>query len=176
LAFSELKQAMLSNKIKTLRSLAFNRANGIAKALPLPFAPPHLLVGQRPKGGVKQGKQVETANPPKFCPSISPAAFEPKRLLSNRLTNACDQKRRAGVFNTELSRQLQKSLQAYINNTTPFVLNHNLTKPMRRITITRIRNRCVLTGHPQTIGHLGISRIAFRLLANLGRIPGLCKV
>lgn len=153
---------MLSNKIKTLRSLAFNRANGIAKALPL----------------LKQGKQVETANPPKFCPSISPAAFEPKRLLSNRLTNACDQKRRAGVFNTELSRQLQKSLQAYINNTTHenFVLNHNLTKPMRRITITRIRNRCVLTGHPQTIGHLGISRIAFRLLANLGRIPGLSKV
>jgi ribosomal protein S14 len=103
---------------------------------------------------------------------------KPKRLLSDQWKNACDQKRRAGVFHSELERLLQKSLIAYISNTSNqnFILNHSLTKRMRRTTHTRIRNRCVKTAYPQTMAQLGLSRMAFRRLANLGLIPGLSKV
>ena len=113
-----------------------------------------------------------------FRPSSIEFTVKPKRLLSNKLKNAWDQKRRAGVLNSELERQLHKSLSAYLSNTPDesFILNHRLSKRMRRTTITRIRNRCVLTGHPQTIGNLGVSPITFRRLANLGLIPGLSKV
>lgn len=42
--------------------------------------------------------------------------------------------------------------------------------------LTRIRNRCVLTSHPSTIGKLGISRIVFRTLAGFGQLPGIQKI
>jgi len=144
---------MLSNKIKTLRSQAF-------------------IFSKHKKQGLDQVVLK------RFYPSFNNPTIKPKRLLSNWLKNASDQKRRSGVFKTELSRLLHKSLIAYMSNTTyeNFIFNDNLTRRMRRITKTRIRNRCVLTSHPQTIGHFGLSRIAFRRLANLGLIPGLAKV
>lgn len=43
-------------------------------------------------------------------------------------------------------------------------------------TITRIRNRCVLTSHRNSIGKLGISRIVFRTLAGFGQLPGIKKI
>lgn len=47
----------------------------------------------------------------------------------------------------------------------------------RRIgTMTRLKNRCVLTGHPVAIGKLGISRIMLRSLAGFGQLPGFVKI
>lgn len=40
----------------------------------------------------------------------------------------------------------------------------------------RLRNRCALTGRPRGfIGAFGISRIKFRDLASIGKIPGVTK-
>lgn len=43
-------------------------------------------------------------------------------------------------------------------------------------TLTRIRNRCVLTSHRSSIGKLGVSRIVFRTLAGFGQLPGIKKI
>lgn len=51
-----------------------------------------------------------------------------------------------------------------------------LSKLPRDASPTRIQNRCSLTGRPH--GYLrkfGVSRIAFRELANKGQIPGVRK-
>ena len=57
----------------------------------------------------------------------------------------------------------------------------NLEQTLRRkihrktTSFTRIRNRCVLTAHPHTLGKLGISRHVLRSLAGFGEMPGLTK-
>lgn len=42
--------------------------------------------------------------------------------------------------------------------------------------LTSVRNRCVLTGYPQTLKHLRLSRIQIRFQAGRGKIPGCVKV
>lgn len=40
----------------------------------------------------------------------------------------------------------------------------------------RIRMRCVVTSRPRAVfSDLGISRLVFRELASLGKLPGICK-
>lgn len=67
------------------------------------------------------------------------------------------------------SKSLQFSQLAYNS-----AVNRKLAIKMN--TLTRIRNRCVLTSHPSTIGKLGISRIVFRTLAGFGQLPGIAKI
>ena len=43
-------------------------------------------------------------------------------------------------------------------------------------TLTRVRNRCIMTGRSSSLEKVGISRIMFRELAGLGKMPGLKKV
>lgn len=43
-------------------------------------------------------------------------------------------------------------------------------------TVTRVRNRCVISGRSSIIGSTGLSRICFRQRAGLGKIPGLLKI
>lgn len=45
-----------------------------------------------------------------------------------------------------------------------------------RGTVTRVRNRCVITGRSSIVGSTGLSRISFRQRAGLGKIPGLLKI
>jgi ribosomal protein S14 len=45
-----------------------------------------------------------------------------------------------------------------------------------RGTVTRVRNRCVITGRSSITGSTGLSRICFRQRAGLGKIPGLLKI
>jgi ribosomal protein S14 len=126
----------------------------------------------------KQALQVTGfSNQYRFVPLVVNPIVKPKNLLSNQLKITNDQKKRNAYFKGEIQGQLQKSLQAYVNSTTKhIILDYRLIRRMRRTTITRIRNRCVLTAKSQTLGHLGLSRITFRRLANLGQIPGLTKV
>jgi ribosomal protein S14 len=130
----------------------------------------------------KKGKQAlqvtDYSNPYQFVPPVINPVIKPKNLLSNQLKITSDQKKRNAYFKSEIQGQLLKSLQAYVNSTTNkhIILDYRLIRRMRRTTITRIRNRCVLTAKSQTLGHLGLSRITFRRLANLGQIPGLTKV
>ena len=43
-------------------------------------------------------------------------------------------------------------------------------------TVTRVRNRCVISGRSSIVGSTGLSRISFRQRAGLGKIPGLLKI
>lgn len=58
------------------------------------------------------------------------------------------------VFNPAINRKMQRKINSSV----------------------RIRNRCVLTSHPSSIGKLGISRIVFRTLAGFGKLPGIKKI
>ncbi|HNI45713.1 MAG: 30S ribosomal protein S14 [Chitinophagales bacterium] len=51
-----------------------------------------------------------------------------------------------------------------------------LDKLPRNASPVRLRNRCKLTGRPRAyIRYFGISRIKFRDMASLGKIPGVTK-
>jgi small subunit ribosomal protein S14 len=57
-----------------------------------------------------------------------------------------------------------------------FLLAMKSSKLRRNGSITRVRNRCELSGRPRGyIRHFGISRIAFRDLSVRGQIPGVLK-
>lgn len=46
----------------------------------------------------------------------------------------------------------------------------------RNASPVRLRNRCKLTGRPRAyIRHFGISRLKFRDMASMGKIPGVTK-
>lgn len=51
-----------------------------------------------------------------------------------------------------------------------------LDKLPKNASPVRVRNRCKLTGRPRAYSRVfGVSRIKFRELASLGRIPGVTK-
>jgi ribosomal protein S14 len=115
-----------------------------------------------------------------FKPNVISPAFKKKRLFNKNKewSSTIDQKRRFDFFLIELPKLVEKSVTCYIkvvsqNNS---ISNKHLTKASSSASVTKIRNRCILTTKSHTINRLGLSRIAFRRLANLGGIPGLCKV
>lgn len=100
-----------------------------------------------------------------------------------------DQKRRRAFEKRELENLVIKSVLSsdkgqpllrtdLIKNFGRLALIRCVYRKMKRQkgTITRVRNRCIVTGRSSSIGHLGISRIIFRQQAGLGKIPGLEKI
>ena len=121
-----------------------------------------------------------------------------KKLLSQFGSITKDQKRRFAYLGQELSRLVYKAafqakqtkckilyfkekkcIRAFLP-TNCFRLLNTLSikrkKTRQKYTVTRIRNRCILTGRRSIIGKLGISRIKMRELAGFGKIPGLVKI
>ena len=47
---------------------------------------------------------------------------------------------------------------------------------VRKGALSRVRNRCVVSGHNSALANFGLSRIAFRTSAHRGEIPGLRKL
>ena len=53
---------------------------------------------------------------------------------------------------------------------------HALSKIPRNASVSRLRNRCAITGRPRGyMSFFGISRIKFRTLASFGLLPGVRK-
>ena len=56
------------------------------------------------------------------------------------------------------------------------IATHKLSKLPKNSTPCRLRNRCLITGRPRGIYRkFRLSRIAFRELANDGKLPGVTK-
>ena len=57
-----------------------------------------------------------------------------------------------------------------------FAARLKLAELPRNSSLTRVRNRCEMTGRPRAYYRkLGMSRIALRKMGNEGKIPGLVK-
>nr|YP_025759.1 ribosomal protein S14 [Tupiella akineta]AAQ18709.1 ribosomal protein S14 [Tupiella akineta] len=54
-------------------------------------------------------------------------------------------------------------------------LTEDLLQGLKQNTLTRIRNRCVLTGRSSTLKRFRLSRIAFREHAGSGKLVGVSK-
>ena len=53
---------------------------------------------------------------------------------------------------------------------------HALSKISRNASVSRLRNRCAITGRPRAyMSFFGVSRIKFRELASFGLLPGVKK-
>ncbi|MEM7070946.1 MAG: 30S ribosomal protein S14 [Pseudomonadota bacterium] len=83
-------------------------------------------------------------------------------------------------FVTQKSKRRQALKQIVMNRALPieerFRAQIKLSQMPRNSAKIRLRNRCELTGRPRGYYRkFGLSRIAFRELANLGRIPGVVK-
>lgn len=55
------------------------------------------------------------------------------------------------------------------------ILAENQLQGLKQNTLTRIRNRCVLSGRSSTLRKFRLSRIAFRELAGSGKLQGVTK-
>jgi small subunit ribosomal protein S14 len=108
-----------------------------------------------------------------------------KQIDSHFNSHFSDQKRRKQFEKRELSNLVIKSVLSSTNPQSSAKLKlsrlsliQRVSNQMKRKTgsITRIRNRCVVSGKSSIIGKLPISRIRFRQLASLGLIPGLVKI
>lgn len=58
---------------------------------------------------------------------------------------------------------------------TKFILSNRLQN-LKQGTITRVRNRCVLTGRSSTLKRFRLSRISFREQASSGKLIGVSKI
>lgn len=107
--------------------------------------------------------------------------FEKKRLLSSYRSIISDQDRRSRFEKRELENQVLKSALR-MNSQTAFGFERLLLSPKIRSrchpggSLTRVRNRCVLSAHKSCVRNLGLSRIKLRQLAGLGCLPGLIKI
>lgn len=120
-----------------------------------------------------------------------------KRLLGRWVSITSDQKRRNHYLVQELERLLLKSYGTSTRSQQPelerfkgqngngprhfgfhqMLVTANYRKAHKKLgTVTRVRNRCVLSGRAHILRRLGLSRICFRNLAGWGFIPGLTKI
>lgn len=118
-----------------------------------------------------------------------------KLLLGRWVSITSDQKRRNHYRIRELEKILLKSYststrsqrtQAHRLNRQKglkhfgfhqMLVTSNYQKTHKKLgTVTRVRNRCVLSGRAHILRHVGLSRICFRTLAGWGFIPGLAKI
>lgn len=89
-----------------------------------------------------------------------------------------DKKKRALVYKFELKKRLLKSVlsQAFIEDKDKQHLIYLLNKQPRSSSITRVRNRCMLTGRGTgVLTFFRLSRIKFRELASFGLLSGVKK-
>ena len=72
----------------------------------------------------------------------------------------------------------RKMLKSIIKNkkTTPEARIDTINKLSNNSSPCRLRNRCIVTGRPRGVYRkFNLSRIAFRELANEGKLPGVIK-
>ena len=112
---------------------------------------------------------------------VSTYVCEKKRILSPYRSIISDQNRRSAFEKRELENQVLKSVLR-MNSQTDFGFERLLLSPKIRSrchpggSLTRVRNRCVLSAHRSCVGNLGLSRMKLRQLAGLGCLPGLIKI
>jgi ribosomal protein S14 len=90
-----------------------------------------------------------------------------------------DHYRRQVAAAYEVDRALYKAMVT--DQTLPFGVRQQIqrlfqTEVPRDSAVTRLRNRCALTGRPRGVfTHFRLSRHMFRQLANEGKLPGVSK-
>ena len=89
-----------------------------------------------------------------------------------------DKQRRNLVNKFEKKRKILKAIM--YNTTLPFNERFRAQVELSRLpkdsSITRIKNRCVITGRARSVySKFKLSRIAFRNLASQGKLPGVTK-
>ena len=118
-----------------------------------------------------------------------------KLLLGRWVSITSDQKRRNHYLVQELEKILLKSYGTSTRSQRSelerwkgqnglrhfgfhqMLVTSNYRKAHKKLgTVTRVRNRCVLSGRAHILRRLGLSRICFRNLAGWGFIPGLTKI
>ena len=119
--------------------------------------------------------------------SYLPTVSSSKKIHSRFQSITSDQFRRRHFEQLELETIVLKSVfesqVLKFQNKSPIRLSYyaleksrlkNVLKPQG--TITKVRNRCVISGRSSIVGTLSISRIQLRRLAGTKKIPGLLKV
>lgn len=116
--------------------------------------------------------------------SQSASQCSKKRINTHFRSVITDQTRRAQYETQELKNMILKSLFYSQPKNPVFEYGHfnvlNFTtlsnmSPKRHGSLTRIQNRCIVSGHAHTLKNLRLSRIQIRHQAGLGNIPGLTK-
>ena len=136
-----------------------------------------------------------SASRPGLIDAAAPVKRRQKSLCGARAQLVSDQRRRSAYSRDELRRTLTRS---YVNcdAVTPnltcrltqvpgayrFGFTQMLSHSLHRATVvrygclSRVRNRCVLSGHSRALRGYALSRIAFRTVAGRGLVPGLRKI
>jgi len=89
-----------------------------------------------------------------------------------------DKKRRTLFHKYEVKRTIYKSIikNATISLASKLKASVKLCELSRNSSITRVKNRCILTGRPKSVyRQFRISRICFRELASNGLLTGVFK-
>ena len=114
--------------------------------------------------------------------------YNTKKIFTDFRSIITDQNRRSQFEQMELENLIVKSIleaqrlksrnSARGIRLNQYLLKRSLLKKFVKPsgTITRIRNRCVVSGRSSILGHMGLSRIIFRRHAGFGKIPGLLKI
>jgi small subunit ribosomal protein S14 len=89
-----------------------------------------------------------------------------------------DKKRRCLFYKHEKKRVILKALlqNENLSRGTRWKISHKLSSLSRNSCLSRVRNRCVLSGRPRGIqNYFKMSRIMLRDGISNGRIPGITK-
>nr|YP_010733785.1 ribosomal protein S14 [Gayralia brasiliensis]YP_010733814.1 ribosomal protein S14 [Monostroma nitidum]WEG93056.1 ribosomal protein S14 [Gayralia brasiliensis]WEG93085.1 ribosomal protein S14 [Monostroma nitidum] len=88
-----------------------------------------------------------------------------------------DAKRRKKYAEKELDSMVLKAVleTAYYQKKPQKILAENRLQKLKNNTLTRIRNRCVVTGRNATLQGCPLSRISFREHASSGKLIGISK-
>ena len=89
-----------------------------------------------------------------------------------------DKKRRKQVSENELKRLYYSFMlnQSNLTSESRLFYQIKLSTISRNSSITRVKNRCILTGRGRGVfRYFGLSRISLRELASKGLVPGLIK-
>lgn len=122
-------------------------------------------------------------------PLYKKCAYSSKKIDTYFRSVITDQKRRGQFEKTELEKQIVRSIlmSDQQSKKTRYKSSSRLARGILALsiyrkfikpkgTITRVRNRCILSGRSSTIGQMSLSRIRFRKFAGFGKIPGLLKI
>ena len=107
---------------------------------------------------------------------FSSLSFLENPIMSNSISR--DQQRRKLYKKLEVQRCFYKSLIGDVSLAarTRALYVHQLNKINRNSSLTRVRNRCLLTGRSRGVNNMfRISRVKWRELANQGLIVGVSK-
>jgi small subunit ribosomal protein S14 len=94
------------------------------------------------------------------------SAVEKNNRRKKLVANAASKRARLKTIIADRSKPMEERFAATLK----------LAEMPRNSSVTRIRNRCEMTGRPRSVYKAtGLSRIAMRDLGSRGMIPGFCK-